>query len=603
MQRHSGVVAGVLVLLVSMGAITSGVIGSSAASDFEISASGTIDVPDRTLTFEGEDYTISSIAVRDPGDPLSVSVDAPSGTSYSIQLRNADNQIVDIKNPSGSGSATFQTSGLDPGPYVVAVSENGSIRTIYSAIIEAYDVTADIPTSAHQDSTITVTASLTERSSLAIERVEVILANHEIRRTVVMSKSGDEYSANVSLDGLSVGSYPIYVAVRGTKEAYDRKIPIGVSDDQTLDITQPPTTQPPTPTESSPSGGLGGGAGGGGGGAGGGAAPSLKANVDVTEESANRAKIVVQQFSGDSQTGISVPTMALRRDTGVSLDLLEMSTASATDFQVTVDQLEQPPTGTSPVDAEVPAAPLTYYRIEHNLSDDQIRTANLTFSVDKSRLASDDTSPDQITVFHYTDDQWMELETDVTDETDSFYSITATLDGFSVFAVGIEQPSLTIAQATVGQPTLTAGESTTITATVENTGGITETFRIDLIIDDAVVAHKNVTMAAGESTEVSFTHTFDDPGTFDVSISDATAGTLTVESAQTTTPPPTTSPKATTPPPSTSASTATIVTPNQPTTLDSTSDDQTTTPGQPGFTVPMVLVVFLVLALLRSRFA
>ena len=92
------------------------------------------------------------------------------------------------------------------------------------------------------------------------------------------------------------------------------------------------------------------------------------------------------------------------------------------------------------------------------------------------------------------------------------------------------EPELAVTEATVEESTITVGESVEVTATVENAGDEEGTFHAELRVDGTIVDTRDVTVAAGETETVTFEPTFEEPGEYELSVSDTRAGTVTVES-------------------------------------------------------------------------
>jgi PGF-CTERM protein len=68
-----------------------------------------------------------------------------------------------------------------------------------------------------------------------------------------------------------------------------------------------------------------------------------------------------------------------------------------------------------------------------------------------------------------------------------------------------------------------AGEQVTVTATVENTGRADGQHEVSLSVGGEEVATQTVSVAAGETAQVTFDQTFDSGGTYEVSVGDASA--------------------------------------------------------------------------------
>ncbi len=81
-----------------------------------------------------------------------------------------------------------------------------------------------------------------------------------------------------------------------------------------------------------------------------------------------------------------------------------------------------------------------YFSIEHDMGGELDETT-LAVGVPSDRLAHHDGDANDVTVYHYVDDEWTALETTLVDETGARYRYEATTDSFSAFAVGVESPA------------------------------------------------------------------------------------------------------------------------------------------------------------------
>jgi hypothetical protein len=246
------VLAGVLVVVLAAGGV------SAQSSTYEITdVSGSIDTPERTVTVEGDTYTVSSVSRVSQGDDLSVTVDAPSGERYSVYLYTSERSIADTKSQTGSGTATLATD-LEPGSYVVATYNDGTIEDVQPVVISGYDVTVDVTSTATAGETIPVTAQV-DRTAADRPPEQVLLTvwtDASTREVTATQTDGGAYEA--SIEGLSAGEYEVYATAHGPEVINDRQELMGISDPSTLTVS----TADQTTTEAS--GGDGGGDDGGG---------------------------------------------------------------------------------------------------------------------------------------------------------------------------------------------------------------------------------------------------------------------------------------------------------------------------------------------------
>lgn len=90
------------------------------------------------------------------------------------------------------------------------------------------------------------------------------------------------------------------------------------------------------------------------------------------------------------------------------------------------------------------------------------------------------------------------------------------------------------AEFVVSDPDLSAtqlqvGEDLEVTATVENTGDAAGTYTATLTVDGQIVNEEAVTLDSGESTTVSFTHSFAEAGEYTIAIGETNVGTVSIE--------------------------------------------------------------------------
>ncbi|PCR91389.1 CARDB domain-containing protein [Natrinema ejinorense] len=105
------------------------------------------------------------------------------------------------------------------------------------------------------------------------------------------------------------------------------------------------------------------------------------------------------------------------------------------------------------------------------------------------------------------------------------------IQGAGSASVTVEGPPVEVVNATVVDPTITVGESTTIEATVRNPTNERVTRTLELAIDGIVVDTRAVSVPANEDRTVSFERQFDESGTYETAVSGETAGPVTVERA------------------------------------------------------------------------
>lgn len=247
----------VLFLFVAAAAVSLPIVGGAGSYSLSISDSPTtdsVDVPERTFTIEGSEYTVSEIGRTESGGSVPVVVSIPDGQEVEVHLRNHENQNQQVKVGVTNGeTVTFSTDSLSPGTYFAAIYYDGQTRAIVPVIVEGYDVAANVPSQVPNggDASVTVTVSPTA-SSGDPHLVQVVVGDASEAIRVNATESGDGYEATVPTDDLSTGTYAVYAVVRGETEMRNgRLMVLAVSDRHSLSVTE----ETPTPTSSYASGG------------------------------------------------------------------------------------------------------------------------------------------------------------------------------------------------------------------------------------------------------------------------------------------------------------------------------------------------------------
>ena len=175
---------------------------------------------------------------------------------------------------------------------------------------------------------------------------------------------------------------------------------------------------------------------------------------------------------------------------------------------------------------------LGYLTVEKEVQNGYFESVEFRFELPESALP-EGASRDDVVLYRYDGSSWSELET-----TRSGSTYTATSPGFSVFAVGVDagEADLSVTAADLSATEIAPGETVDVTATVENDGRQDGTGEVALVVDGETVATKTVTVAAGDSTTVTFTHAFDGAGDYEIAVEDVSAGSLSVQADGTATP-------------------------------------------------------------------
>ncbi|MDS0475674.1 hypothetical protein [Natrinema sp. 1APR25-10V2] len=214
---------------------------SASTADSTISVPGAIDTPTQTVTVDGSEYEVSSLARSDHGSTLSVDVSTPSSTDFDVYLYNTDQQVELSEDGTGSQRVAFDTSAIEPGSYALGLYIDGNYVDYLPVVVGGYDVTTAHPTSVDAtdsavdiDVTITATAAASEPAG-----AEVAVWNGDtVVREPATHREGTTYRATISTADLTAGeTYAVYAVAQGTEQVEGEPEALGVSDRSTLEVT------------------------------------------------------------------------------------------------------------------------------------------------------------------------------------------------------------------------------------------------------------------------------------------------------------------------------------------------------------------------------
>jgi len=157
----------------------------------------------------------------------------------------------------------------------------------------------------------------------------------------------------------------------------------------------------------------------------------------------------------------------------------------------------------------------------------------LTWSYDPDALP-EDVAEEDLVIAYYDEEagEWVELDCVVDTENDT---ITASVEHFTTFAIiGTVTPptppepaAFSVTNLSIQPAEVEPGEAVTIAVSVANTGGESGSYTVVLKIDEVKEDEETVTVAAGESEDVSFSVTKDEAGSYAVAV-DGLSGSFTV---------------------------------------------------------------------------
>jgi hypothetical protein len=243
--------------------------------EYRISVDGSVPIPEQTKKIdesgvEGE-FVFSAIRAADPGEQFTVAVSGVSGgDNYRLRVEEftdgGELRVRDFSNMNGNDETTIGAPD-SPGLYFLSAYTD-NYESLYPLIIEEYDVDVDadeVPNVAEVGSEISIRADITRsvdpgpEDRQQIQYVDVVIANEETLenktlKLVEKSETSFTVSGSITINENVLnpggGPYSLYVAARGPEMIEGLRVPVGISEQRTLEVTEPSTpTATPSPTE------------------------------------------------------------------------------------------------------------------------------------------------------------------------------------------------------------------------------------------------------------------------------------------------------------------------------------------------------------------
>jgi PGF-pre-PGF domain-containing protein/PGF-CTERM protein len=313
---------------------------------------------------------------------------------------------------------------------------------------------------------------------------------------------------------------------------------------------------------------------------------SMETSVDVTDDDVIEIAVTDAE-SGDRAT----MTFPVENETeSTTFDGMAATFDAAGDYDMTVESsADAPENVTAPTVEDDGFAPQAFLTVDHpNVSDEDLRSASISFSVERSALNRTDAETDDVSLFRATNGSWERVDVEYVGQNDSAHEFRANLTELSTFAAGVDRPAMAVTDVTVDDTDVKAGDVIEVTATVANDGRADGTVRADLTVDGSVVATENVSLPAGATTTVSFDHELSSAGTMTVGVNGETTD-LSVASVQTDESD------------DDATESTTVASDDSGASDDSEDPDESNSLGQPGMGVGVALVALLCASLLALR--
>lgn len=146
----------------------------------------------------------------------------------------------------------------------------------------------------------------------------------------------------------------------------------------------------------------------------------------------------------------------------------------------------------------------------------------LSFSVATATLEEHDATVNDVVIYEEVEGDWQRAPTDPTGAVEGATQFDADTTADGQLVVAIEESPIRATELSLDQERIDAGETVEVTATVENTGDVTETNQVSLLVFGESVDTQEVTLEPGEEETLTFIQRIDSPGSHTVEVAGET---------------------------------------------------------------------------------
>lgn len=236
----------------------------------------------------------------------------------------------------------------------------------------------------------------------------------------------------------------------------------------------------------------------------------------------------VENAEANASQSINV-SWPLTRDDAVAIDSLAVTPERSRDFDLSITKSTERLEGVPRFELGDGTERAAFLTMDSTLPNEDLRDVTVTFRVRKDQFTENRSDPSGVALYTHQGSRWIELPTRLVDESRTHYFFESRSPGLVDFATGIKQAKFRIDDAVVSVTEIRTGESVDVSVRVTNVGGADGTYTVRLIRDESEVDRRELSIAPDGSRQTLFTHSFDEPGTYELYVNDHFVGTITVD--------------------------------------------------------------------------
>lgn len=254
---------------------------------------------------------------------------------------------------------------------------------------------------------------------------------------------------------------------------------------------------------------------------------SLRSTTSIVSAPSPSERII-SVFNLDAVDPTLIELDGLKIAEGVRLETIAVDRTSDGNVRVDVRGSPGPPSAETDLESATRDVALGYVAFDHDHSPGEFESVTYTFTVDRELLSERGADPEDLQVYRHDGTSYTEIDTTVIEANDDTVRIAAETDRFGLLSVAIDGPNLTLIETSMTSDEVAPGETTSVTATVENTGGSDGETTLQLFANGDLIGTQRIAVGSDDTETVTFEVAFDDPGEYTLSVDSKAVGTLTV---------------------------------------------------------------------------
>jgi PGF-pre-PGF domain-containing protein len=414
-----------------------------------------LDVPDRTFTWEGKTYFITHVGNYKLNDNINFGITSGTDTML-VVLYDADQTSVKSEtkfNTGGQTSVSFPAGTVSvPGIYGIVVSSKPDAIIIGAnpLIISEFDMTVTTNvTNAKEGDTVKVTVKVSKNGApLSIDpnnvEVKFVQDSTYFGANAIANTTGI-YEANIRIPSNAYGSHKLYAAITTNRNIYQNYPELigAASYAGTIELPTPSSTSIP----SSP------------GGEGSPASGEEFKNIELKETyekfiSKDSPASYVFRQAGNPVSEVSITSNINAGNIAVKIEVLRGLSS----------RLSSPPSGAVYKNINIMVGK-SGFAVPRN-----IKEAVIKFRVENSWITSNDLASSDVNMVRWDGSKWAQIDTSETNSDTTYTYYEAKTDSFSAFAItGLKEVVVpTAAQAIEVKETVTPIETPPLVVPTEN---------------------------------------------------------------------------------------------------------------------------------------